>query len=236
MQAYAAVYKQREKLLPIGLNWSGLTAAMSRSTLASTAPLAMILLVGAFLSYRSHAILRQDRDMVVHTYQVLGAARAAMQAAGDAETAERGFVITGDPSILVPYIKAKKQSIPATMADLDRLLIQNGAQQKRLARLRRLIDEEFDDIQTTVEARRDQNFEAARVLVTAEQRKRTVDEIRALVSEMDNEEQKLLKQRSRNAAASEERILWVAALTAALSLTTRILIAIKVFRGKRDLP
>ena len=204
---------------------------MSRSTVASSAPLALIVLAGAFLSYRSHEILRQDRDMVIHTYQVLGAAREAMQAAGDAETGERGYVITGDPAFLLPYTKAKKQMLPAAMADLDRLLMKNGAQRKRLARLRQLIEEEFDEIKTTIEARRDRNFEAARALVTAHQRKRATDEIRAIVSEMDNEEQKLLQQRFLNVRISERRTLWIAALTAALSVTTRILIAIKASKA-----
>jgi methyl-accepting chemotaxis protein len=207
-------------------------AGMSRSSVASTVPLALIVLVGALLSYRSHAILRKDHDMVIHTYQVLGAAREAMQAAGDAETGERGFVITGDPSFLSPYSKAKKRMIPATIADLDRLLVRNRRQQDRLARLRQLIEEEFVEIQTTIDVRRDQGFDAARALVTEQQGKRHMDEIRALVSEMDNEEQKLLKQRSQSVAVSEERILWVAAFTAALSLTTRILIGIKAAKAK----
>lgn len=212
---------------PIRLNWSRIRAGMSRSTVTSAAPLALIVLVGAFLSYRSHAILSQDRDMVIHTYQVLGAAREAMQAASDAETGERGFIITGDPSFLVPYYKAQKQTVPASLADLDRLLIRNAAQQKRLAQLRSLIEKKFDEIRTTIETRRDQSFEAARALVTYQASNRVMDEIRALVSEMDSEEEKLLKQRSLRVSVSEKRILWMAAFTAALSIATRIFIAIR---------
>ncbi|MDQ6663046.1 MAG: CHASE3 domain-containing protein [Acidobacteriota bacterium] len=72
-----------------------LREGMSRSTAASAIPLVFIVAAGGYLSYRSHAILRQDRDMVVHTYQVIGATRAALLAAEDAETGQRGFIITG---------------------------------------------------------------------------------------------------------------------------------------------
>jgi methyl-accepting chemotaxis protein len=212
--------------LSIRSDWTRIRAGMSRSTVVSAAPLAFIVLVGALLSYRSHAILRLDRDMVIHTYQVLGAAREVMQATGEAETGERGFIITGDPGFLVPYEKARNQAIPAALADLTRLLVRNAAQRKRFARLRELIWEKFDEIQTTIQVRRDQGFEAARTLVTDQERRRAMDHIRAVVSDMDNEEEKLLEQRSRNVAVSEERILWVAAFTATLSIATRIFIAI----------
>ena len=112
---------------------------MSRSTAVSAAPLAVIVVVGAILSYRSHAILRQDRDMVVHTYQVIGSVRDALLATEEAETGERGFVITGDSGFLESYDKARNQGIPASLADLGRLLIRNRGQQERLARLRLLI-------------------------------------------------------------------------------------------------
>src|SRR3954452_17691153 len=48
---------------------------LSRTAITSSIPLALLVVVGAILSFRSHAVLRQDRDMVVHTYQVIGAVR-----------------------------------------------------------------------------------------------------------------------------------------------------------------
>src|SRR5205085_12067654 len=121
--------------------WTRIRAGISRSTVVSTAPLVFIVLIGSFLSYRLHSILRQDRDMVIHTYQVLGAAREAMHATCEAETGERGFIITGDPAFLAPYEKAQKQTIPAALADLTWLLIRNAAQRKRFARLHELIEQ-----------------------------------------------------------------------------------------------
>ncbi len=203
---------------------------MSRSTVISAVPLILLVSAGGFLSYRSHLILRQDRDMVVHTYQVLGATREAMLAAEDAETGQRGFIITGDDTFLTPYEKARKQAIPASLADLERLLIRNRGQQKRLAWLHRLIDQKFAEIQTTIDIRRNQNFEAARLAITSRKGKDVMDEIRTVVSQMDYEEQKLLKERSARASGSETRILWIAALMAAISVCVRVIIAIRAMK------
>src|SRR3954451_7737062 len=116
---------------------------LSRTALTSSLPLALVVVVGTVLSFRSHAVLRQDRDMVVHTYQVIGAVREALRITEGAEATERAFVITGDRAFLGPYEKARDQLLPATLSDLDRLLIRNRAQQERLARLRNLLEQKF---------------------------------------------------------------------------------------------
>ncbi len=211
-------------------NIQQLREGMSRSTVISAVPLVLLVAAGGFLSYRSHLILRQDRDMVVHTYQVIGATRAVMLAAEDAEAGQGGFIITGDDGFLAPYEKARRQAVPASLADLERLLIRNRGQQKRLAWLRRLIERKFAEIRTTIEVRRNQNFEAARLLIASRKGKDAMDEIRTVVSQMDYEEQKLLKERSARATGSETRILWVAALMAVISISVRVFIAIRAMK------
>src|SRR4051794_2502280 len=204
---------------------------LSRTTVTSSIPLALVVVVGAVLSFRSHTVLRQDRDMVVHTYQVIGAVRQTLLLTAEAETAQRGFVITGDPAFLVPYDKACNQLLPATLADLNRLLVTNTGQQQRLNRLRNLLQHKFEEVQSTIDIRRTKGFEAAQVLITSESDRREMDAIRSLVSEMDSVEESLLKQRAGHVTASERRILWVGALTAALSVAVRLSVAM---RGKRS--
>src|SRR3954447_24743497 len=123
---------------------------LSRTTVTSSIPLALVVVVGAVLSFRSHTVLRQDRDLVVHTYQVIGAVRQTLLLTAEAETAQRGFVITGDPAFLVPYDKARNQLLPATLADLNRLLVRNTGQQQRLNRLRNLLQHKFEGVQSTI--------------------------------------------------------------------------------------
>src|SRR3954451_10956274 len=137
---------------------------LSRTTLTSSIPLALVVVVGALLSFRSHAVLRQDRDMVVHTYQVIGAVRQALLLTEESESAQNGFVITADPEFLDTY-QARKKLLPATLSDLDRLLVRNQDQQKRLTRLRSLLEQKFSQFEAAIQARSTQGFDAAQILI-----------------------------------------------------------------------
>ena len=168
--------------------------------------------------------------MVVHTYQVIGAVRQALLLTEEGENAQNGFVITGDLAFLDRY-RARKKLVPATLSDLDRLLVRNQKQQTRLIRLRRLLDEKFSEFDVAIQARSTQGFEAAQVLIKNQERRRETDSIRALASEMDSLEEQLLKERADHVAASERRILLVGAATATLSVAVRIYLAMRATRA-----
>jgi CHASE3 domain len=65
----------------------------------------------ALVSYWSLARLNATAALVEHTHEVLDALNALLAAATDSETAERGYVITGDASYLEPY-RQSAQIIP----------------------------------------------------------------------------------------------------------------------------
>jgi CHASE3 domain sensor protein len=201
----------------------------SRTTVTSNLPLAVVVVVGAILSFRSHAVLRQDRDMVVHTYQVIGSVRHALLLTEQSQSAQDGFVITGAKESLQRY-EGRKKLVPATLSDLDRLLIRNEMQQKRLARLRMLLGQKFGEFDVAIEARRAQGFEAAQAHIKLQQSRAEMDSIRALVSEMESVEERLLEERARHVQDSEKRILLVGAATAAFSVVIRLYLAMRVAR------
>src|SRR5436305_12923535 len=62
-----------------------------------------ILLGVAAMSYSSLLRSGEDRQWVVHTHQVLEELDAVRIAMTDAETGERGFIVTGETSYLGPY-------------------------------------------------------------------------------------------------------------------------------------
>jgi CHASE3 domain sensor protein len=48
--------------------------------------------------------------------------RDLLLAAEDAETGQRGFVITGDDSFLSPYIRASTRTIPERLSAMETML------------------------------------------------------------------------------------------------------------------
>jgi CHASE3 domain sensor protein len=192
----------------------------------SAIPVTIVVIVGFLLSYRSHVMLRQNRDLVVHTYQTIGAANDALVAAEDAETGQRGFIITGDEEFLDPYRTAAGHTIPARLNVLEKLLDDNPIQLNRATRLRELLRRKFEELAVSIQARRSKGFDASRSMVADQSGKRLMDQIRTLTAEMEASGRQLLAKRTEEVGRSERRIIFVAVFTALLSIMVRLAMAV----------
>ena len=85
-----------------------------KSRLASRWPLRAAPDRGGIVSYRCIAALTQTSYLVTHTHLVLEHLTTAVSLLKDAETGQRGFVITGDDAYLEPYQHALT-GIPTTL-------------------------------------------------------------------------------------------------------------------------
>ena len=83
--------------------WRKWRQVLTPLNVISTLPLLFAMLCGGYLSYRYNILLRENRDLVVHTYQVINAIDGLLIRLEDAETGQRGYIITGDASYLAPY-------------------------------------------------------------------------------------------------------------------------------------
>ena len=101
------------------------------------APLVMLVVLGTASFQSAEALLETNRT-VTHTYQVLIAAEQLLSHFKDAETGQRGFLLTGKEEFLEPYTQALR-SIDAEYERLQRLTDDNVRQEERLARLRPLM-------------------------------------------------------------------------------------------------
>jgi hypothetical protein len=73
---------------------------MSRSALIGAAPVVIALMLSGIISFSYNRLLKEYRDDVDHTFQVMSAIDSALLNLQDAETGQRGFIITGDESYL----------------------------------------------------------------------------------------------------------------------------------------
>jgi methyl-accepting chemotaxis protein len=200
----------------------------------SAIPLTVVVIAGSALSYRSHALLEQNTSLVVHTYQVMDATRDLLLAADDAETGQRGFVITGDDSFLSPYLQASERTIPERLRAMETMLGDDPPQLQRVSILRQLLKDKFEELSLTIQERRLHGFEASRVMVENQSGKKIMDEIRKSVSEIDQAEQRLLSERTLQLKISQRRIILLGVSTAILSIVMRLLVAVwrqRVLRG-----
>jgi CHASE3 domain sensor protein len=162
--------------------------------------LAILVFIGV-LSYRSVLRSREDVWWVTHTHQVLEQIARVTAAMTDAETGQRGFVVTGDESYLQPYNDAFAR-VRKDESDLRELTSDNPIQQRNLDRLEPLITAKFAELQVPIELRRRNGFDAARQAISKGTGKLAMDQIRTLLGSMTEEENRLLVLRTNESEAS----------------------------------
>jgi methyl-accepting chemotaxis protein len=161
----------------------------------------LALLIIAITSYRATGGLVENNAMVSHSHQVQDQFAGLVSELKDAETGQRGYVITGEESYLTPYRAALAQ-VPATLQKVRQLTADNANQQQRLTALAPLIDAKLAELKQTIDLRRSEGFDAATKVVKTNAGKTTMDNIRTLTDQALNEEDRLLAQRTQQVEAS----------------------------------
>ena len=100
-----------------------------RVVIALAAAVVLLLAVG-LASIREQRRTMEAGDSVRHTIRVLEQITLVLQRASDAESGQRGYVLTGDPTYLKPYHDAVA-ALPQDFADLRKLTSDNPSQQAR---------------------------------------------------------------------------------------------------------
>jgi PAS domain S-box-containing protein len=137
----------------------------------------------------------------------------------DAETGQRGFIITGDESYLEPF-KAAQARLPQVISRF-RDLRDIGVSAEESQALDTAVKEKMEELSRTLELRRQGGFDAAIGMIKAGSGKVAMDRIRELVARIRNEqEQGLQSDRHNSTVATRERttIFFASALLTLLVL------------------
>jgi CHASE3 domain sensor protein len=191
---------------------------------AATIPLSIVVVVGTLLSLRSHYLLRHDRVLVVHSFEVMRAADQVLIGGLDAETGQRGFVITGNGDFLVPYEQATLTKIPDALAHIMSLAANNSQQLERINALKELTDTKLAELKLTIDTRKEKGLAASQLLVAERNGKEVMDRIRTVTRGIQDSEEQLLTARLDEVRHDEQRIIVIVILTTILSTLLRIAI------------
>jgi PAS domain S-box-containing protein len=179
---------------------AGLASTERKVRLGFILALACLAVIGA-VSYLSVVRLNENAARVEHTHQVLDALERLLAATTDSETAQRGYLIAGDPSYLEPYRKATA-IIDGEQRRLRELTADNHAQQQRLDLLAPLMTERLASLRAGIESRREQGFGAAQAELLTAEGKQLQQRMRRLVAQMEDAETSLLAEREQRTRRS----------------------------------
>lgn len=180
----------------------------SRVLLAAfVAALGLLLTVG-YLADRDTASLLATfaaRDL---NHRILENLQTLATQLDDAETGQRGFLITGQADYLEPYNKSVSQ-IHQTIQELDRLAASRPQLHQELTRLEPLVAQKLSELQETINLREQKGFQVAQAVVLTNKGKQIMDQIRVVVGQIATREQDTLVRVDLAARESSRRTQYI---------------------------
>ena len=179
---------------------------MSPSIKAIAACALIVLACIGALSFWSEVRNDRDREWVRHTYLVVGKLQTVRIDITQAETGQRGFMLTGQDRYLKLYGAGINQ-VRQDMTELRDLTSDNSRQQEAIQRLDPLIAARLAELGDGVEVRKRSGLLAGVEAVTrANNGEKWMGQIAAQIEEMRQTETQLLSRRLDTAAASARKI------------------------------
>ena len=166
-------------------------------------------------------------DAIIHGTEVRRTARSLLVELLNAETGQRGFLLTADEKYLEPYAIAKA-SLDTLLANLRELTSDNESEQGRIQHLKSLIDAKMGELLETVILMRQGQHADALAILNSGRGKQLMDGIRAEIEEIFAEERELLSARRSHANALRNVVLGLIGLCLATSMALAVLILLAI--------
>ncbi|MBV8803473.1 MAG: CHASE3 domain-containing protein, partial [Sinobacteraceae bacterium] len=186
----------------------------------------------AFISLLTYRAL-QTRTIaalrVTHTLETMDQLQSILSLVKDAETGQRGFLLTGEESYLEPNINAKAQ-LPGVLTRARPLLADDAQQEERLNGLEQTVKDRLAELDQEVALRRKGDVAGALAVVRTDRGKLLMDRIRAVITAMEATERASLATRQEEWQRAESISssvtfggsgLLLILITAAATLTSR---------------
>jgi CheY-like chemotaxis protein/CHASE3 domain sensor protein len=163
----------------------------------------------ALLTYQSLQVRAVAAQRVTHTLSVMDELERILSLAKDAESGQRGFLITGEDTYLQPYTGAQSE-LPAELKKAHGLLEGDPEQEQRLGTVEQTLRDKLAELDSTVALRRKGDTPGALALVRTDRGKTLMDRLRQMILQMEAAEQ---------AALADRESAWQRAETISASVT-----------------
>ena len=155
----------------------------------------IVLIATIVLGFRSVQSLYQTHESVALAYKTRIALDQVFTTLLNAETGERGYVITNNPSYLDPYTRAR-DAIDSNLTQMRGLMADDPDQQADFVRLTELVDRKLAELESVIKLRRDGTFSDAQAEVARHLGKTLMDDVRVVVDRMKVREDARLSART----------------------------------------
>lgn len=154
---------------------------------ALTAALLLLVITVAAALWQAERGLGLNAD-VRQSLEQRASLRLFLRGVQDAETGQRGYLLTGDERYLEPYVAAL-DDIERQLRAIEGFARDDAARIAEARRLRELTSTKLEELHNTIELRRSGRGNVAMEIVRSDRGKAVMDELRALINAADAREQ-----------------------------------------------
>jgi signal transduction histidine kinase/CheY-like chemotaxis protein/CHASE3 domain sensor protein len=210
----------------------GYVLPANRLTLLFGLPVLLLLVGVAVIAWRLAINERDQQNWVVHTYEVMNEARAAFSSLQDAETGQRGYLLTGDRTYLEPY-RNGRAAFHRHLERFRQLTTDNPDEQRRAGKLRILGDDRLDILERSLGfGPSNHPPEAIAMLNRGKER---MDALRDVVAGVHKDEQALLDARRDERRKYENQMIAVVVAGSTLALAIILFALGMLVRSNREI-
>jgi signal transduction histidine kinase/DNA-binding response OmpR family regulator/CHASE3 domain sensor protein len=204
-----------------------------KNTLPTFLGLAVVLtffVVSGFFSYQKTQFLLSDAEKVAHTHEVITTLDSILATVKEAESAQRGFLLTFNDAYLDP-VHSAKATVDRLFRHIEELTRDNPRQQNRIEEARVRVNARFEELDRVIEVRRNEGIEAAQAIVQTNRGRDAMELILERVGEMRRTETELRRERVQAMQDAYRVAVAGGILTSALGIALSILVATLLVRA-----
>jgi len=208
----------------------GLILRANRAVFLGGIPVVLILALVAFALVKFAAGEREEQAWVTHSYEVMNALHTALGDALDAETGQRGYLLTRKPSYLKPFYKAQSR-LDRDLDHFQALTRDNADQQKRAGQLRKVFDDRMKVLNQALALGPLASVASPELIASLDQGKAIMDMTRSVVAMGMAEERQLLEKRIEARRVVENNEILAAVLITFIAILVLLIAAFLLVRN-----
>jgi PAS domain S-box-containing protein len=142
----------------------------------------LVLVVAGIISYRAVAQLEKISNDVLRAKELELSLERLLSTLRDAETGQRGYLLSGSEEYLAPYDEALRE-LDARLNTADARIAATGGTTADMDRLRRVVARKLQELARTIDLYRSGRRVEALAIVNSDEGKKAMDAIRVFVGE-----------------------------------------------------
>ncbi len=163
--------------------------------------LVVLVAVSAWLNHRHTHLVYEDQSYVAHTHRVIAQVRGVLAELVSAESGARGYMLTGSPEHLEPYVGARSR-IVESLAELRAMTVDNPEQNSLVAVLELRASARATHLEELVASGQAGMLDRVFLARSAVEGKRLMDDVRSVVAQFEAREAALLLERETHVRGS----------------------------------